>query len=746
MQPKTLKTITKILLLSVVAVLPFVKTMSLYFPFISGKVYLFRLFVSLAFFFWLWTIVKAQSEKLKAQNYYLDFRNILVVALALFFLAQVFVSFFSVDPFYSFFSSIDRQDGVLQYGFWLLYFLMLTAVFKEERDWKIFFSVFLFVAFLLSAYSFLSSEGKLEGKQFYALFGNPAYFAAFLLFAIGFSFITFERKFFRSKIANNLLLALAFFLTLTLIFTQIRGAYVGFFAGVFLFCLLSLLFFRQENKKLAFACGIVLLAGVILIGTVFAARHTAFVKKSEILSRVTEVIEIWQVPSVRERLLNWNIALKGFLEKPVFGWGPENYGVVANKYYDFRIGENEPWFDRAHNQPLDILVTGGIVLFFAYLALLFAVFLLIWKIAKQYKILSFILASTFLAYWVQGLFLFDTLAVYLGLFPFFAYLIFLGKKENVNFNQRINQRFISGYLLFFAAVISLFLIYTTVFIPWRANHLAKYFFDFTHQGYYKETKPYLEKAFAIYSPYTYWELRKMTAFQLKEVLEDKVSKETEPAKIKELQQLYDFIVPELEKYINARPSYPLMYHFLAEIYRLGFEKLGKNDLAKAELVLKKALNYSDLRMEYFNDLAKVLLLEGKFEEAEKLVKLHTERMPPQWGKHLPFITLGNFYFEAGKYNLALEQYDKARETGFQIHKHFAVYPRYMLSAEKVKDYIRIVEMGQKYLEYIGPDADTYFNIAVGYFHLGEKEKAKEFFLKAVELKREYEQYKEFFVK
>jgi tetratricopeptide (TPR) repeat protein len=186
-----------------------------------------------------------------------------------------------------------------------------------------------------------------------------------------------------------------------------------------------------------------------------------------------------------------------------------------------------------------------------------------------------------------------------------------------------------------------------------------------------------------------------------------------------------------------------MYYVLARIYRSGFEKLGKDDLAKAEIILKKGLNYSDLRMEYFNDLSYVLLLQGKFEEGEKLLQAYVERV--DFYDYFPYLTLGHFYFEAKKYDLAMEQYEKAREAGYDFCEVPAEYSRYMFSAEETKQYQRVVDMAKKYLERWGPEADTYFNIAVGYLNLNEKEKAKEFFLKAMELNPEYEQYQLFFV-
>ena len=746
---KTLKLITQILLLSVVAVVPFLFTKSLYFPYISGKVYVFRLLVSLAFFFWVWLMLKEKASKP-------NFKNILVISLVLFFLAQVLVSFFGVDFRYSLFSSIERGDGVLQYGFWALYFLIILSVFRKEQDWKLFFSVFVIVAFLVSLHAWLNFK---EQVRLYAIFGNSSYLAVFLLFAIGFGFIILERKFFNSILLKiSIILAILFFI-ITLVATQTRGAYVGLAGGIFLFCLLATLFLRKENKKLAIYCGLILFLGLISITALFSARETDFVQNTYILKRTTSVANLWEDDVVRERLLTWQIALKASKERPIFGYGPENFASAFNRYYDYRIGKAQPWFDRAHSQPLDTLATGGIVLFSFFLFWLAVVFYIIFRISRVKKILSFILASTFLAYLLQGLFLFDTLPTYLGLFPFLGFLVFQSYELRIGTNirisdesrdQKLKEKQNTKYkiqntnykILIPAGLFSLFVIYATCFIPYKANALALKFLAYTNNGIYKGTKQFLEQSFDIKSPYTFWEVRKRAGWQFVNVLEYNMNDKTSPEDIATLKEIYDFITPELENFANNRPFDPQIYLLLGKTYRLGFEKLGYNDLDKAERILKKGLNYSDTRIEYFNELAQVLILEGKFEEGEDLVRKHVERISSD--DSVSYAILGHFYFAAEKYDLAFEQYEKAREAGYKFYEDSIDFSRYMSTTEQLGEYQKIVDIAQAYLERWGSDADTFFNIAVGYLNLGEKEKAKEFFLKAVELKEEYEKYRPFF--
>ena len=749
MSSKFLKPITQILLLSVVAVVPFLFTKSLYFPYVSGKVYLFRLLVALAFFFWAWLMLK---EKASGPN----FKNLLVIALVLFFLAQVLVSFLGVDPVYSFFSSIERGDGVLQYGFWILYFLMLISVFKSKKDWQIFLSVFLITALVISVYAWLNYK---EQIRLHGIFGNSSYLAVFLLFAIGFCAIAIERRFFKDIfLKTSVVLAIAFFI-FTLIFTQTRGAYVGLAGGISLFCFLSTLFLRKKNKKLALFCGIALAVGLIATIALFSARETDFVKSRYILQHTTSIAKLWQDDVVRERLLTWQIALKALKERPVFGYGPENFASAFNKYYDYRIGMVQPWFDRAHSQPLDTLATGGIVLFSFYLFWIGVVIYLIFKISREKKILSFILASTFLAYLLQGLFLFDTLPTYLGLFPFLGFLVFQSYELRIGTNiqisdesrgQKLKEKQNTKYkiqttsckILVPVGIFSLFIIYATCFIPYRANASTLKFYAFTENGLYKVAELFLEEAFNIKSPYTFWEVRKRAGWQFLNVLDYGLKDKTGPDDIRALKDIYDFITPELEKFAENKPYDPQIYFILGRMYRFGFEKLGYNDLDKAERILKKGFNYSDLRVEYLNELDQVLLLEEKFEEAEKFVKDYIGKV--NFDEYFPYVTLGHFYFVAGKYDLAMEQYEKAREAGYKFYENTEEYSRFLSVAEKSGEYQKVVDMALVYLEKWGPDADTFFNIAVGYLNLGEKEKAREFFLKAVELKKDYEEYRSFF--
>ena len=293
------------------------------------------------------------------------------------------------------------------------------------------------------------------------------------------------------------------------------------------------------------------------------------------------------------------------------------------------------------------------------------------------------------------------------------------------------------------AFISFFIIFTTCFLPYKANAALSKFYNLTENGFYKEAKPFLEESFKVQSPYTFWETRKRSGWQFLKILDYEVDETTSLTDFQAVKDIYDFIVPELEKFAQNRPSEQQIYYLLGRTYRLGSEKLGKDDLENTVIVLEKGFAYSDLRVDYYSELAQVLISQGKLEQGEALVKDYVGRTHFQ--NYFPYLTLGHFYFVAGKYDMSLEQYEKAREIGYDFCEIEAEYSRYMTVAEEVKQYQKIIDMAQKHLMEKGEDADTYFNVAVGYYNLGEKEKAKEFFLKALALDPEYESYRSIFI-
>lgn len=284
-------------------------------------------------------------------------------------------------------------------------------------------------------------------------------------------------------------------------------------------------------------------------------------------------------------------------------------------------------------------------------------------------------------------------------------------------------------------------------MPYRANVLSVDSYWALYDGDFKETKRYFEEAMKYDTPFSFLSVRIMLSWETLSIL---YFAEENPALAQDpyLKDLYSLSVSELEEVKNSYSYNPQIYYVLGAMYRSGSIYFGKNALEEAKRVLKESLNYSEFRTDYYQEYAQVLLELGKYKEAEELVQDYVNKT----GRDDPFVfvTLGHLSFIQNDYGKAMEYYNKAEEKGYLFTELESDYNRYLLTAQELGDYRKIATMALKYLEnkkdYLSQDnlAKTYYNLALGYLNLGEKEKALDFFLKAVELNKEYEQFRPFY--
>jgi O-antigen ligase len=218
------------------------------------------------------------------------------------------------------------------------------------------------------------------------------------------------------------------FFALFFIFSQTRGAFAGL--GISILILLFFLLFTSFRKwSLAILCGL-----IVIGATTFALRSNPRITNLP-ASRV--LFLSLSDASAQTRLWTWNSAWQGFKERPILGWGPENFSTVFDKYFDPRHyvpGQNsETWFDRAHSIVFDYLAEGGILTFAAYVSMFALFYSAFWKtyLSKKAReiqgsaspVAQALMFSMPVAYLVQGFVLFDVLPIYIFLFIFLGFSI-----------------------------------------------------------------------------------------------------------------------------------------------------------------------------------------------------------------------------------------------------------------------------------------------------------------------------------
>ncbi|HEY4497210.1 MAG TPA: O-antigen ligase family protein [Candidatus Paceibacterota bacterium] len=397
--------------------IPLYVSRSLFFPYITGKAFIFRTIVEIVFFAWIFlAIFYPEYRPRRTALFWSVIGWLAVVTLA---------SIFGENPLRSFWSNFERMEGLAAYLHLAAYFVVLGSVFKKS-DWMIFFSLFAVSGLVENFYALFQWLGYLAspqgGLRVDGTIGNPTYLAAYLIFILAFSlFLFFEYRF----LFVRLLLALSILFTLTIIyFTATRGATIAILGGLFLGGILYLIFAPPSpfRKKARVGVVVFLIFVLVITGSLWFLKDSAFVRDNSVLSRLTSISLTER--TVESRFKIWVMGWEGFKEHPILGWGPENYNIVFAKYFNPELWRQEPWFDRSHNVVLDWLINAGILGLLSFLAMLFCAAYSLWqgycnKAISFYGFLIFFV--TLAVYFVQNLFVFDQIATYISLFAIFAF-------------------------------------------------------------------------------------------------------------------------------------------------------------------------------------------------------------------------------------------------------------------------------------------------------------------------------------
>lgn len=414
--------ITIKLLLFIIPFIPLIVTDFFFYPFIAGKNFVFRIVVELALVLWLVSGSKIKNSK------------ILWSVLSFIFVVGV-ANILGANPLNSFWSDYERMDGYVTLLHLGAYFLILRSVLQTKKEWLNFFRLFVLGGVAVIGFVFYK-----EGLSYSSAgtINNPSYFAAYLLLIIFLSFILLVNV--KEKLRKTIYIASIGLSLFMIYFTSARATILALLVGFILFIMT-----RHKIKNIVLG----LVIAVLLLVSFGVFRNNNFIIQNPVLSRfrITEMDK-----SKDFRLITWDIAWQGIKEKPVLGWGQENFGIVYAKYYDSRLFTIEGWADRAHNIVLDWLINAGFIGLGFYLLIFGAVY---WKLktpkGKWIPLMSgleksdgktlgnlefgsiynpnclarnesMVLKIGFAVYFFQNLFVFDTIITYMIFFALLAYV------------------------------------------------------------------------------------------------------------------------------------------------------------------------------------------------------------------------------------------------------------------------------------------------------------------------------------
>lgn len=457
-----MKDICKWVVLGGIFLLPFVPlvvTDSTFFPFITGKNFMFRVIVEVIFAAW---VILALYDP--------DYRprfSPIFAAFGIFVAVLFFADMLGQHPQKSFWSNFERMEGFVTIAHLFLYTIVAGSVLKTEKMWFWFFNTTLFAAILMTLYVFQQISGNAaisQGSTFRVdgKLGNSTYLAVYMLFHAFISLIMLVRS--NTLYARVAYGTLAVIFGLILFMTATRGAVLGLVGGLLLTTLYIAIFEKRYVRMRQVALGA--LAFVVVVSGLFIYfRDAEFIQSNSRLARIANI----SLETGETRFTIWGMAFEGFQERPILGWGQGNFNYVFNEYYKPSLYDQEQWFDRVHNIILDWLIAGGILGLLAYLAILATA---TWGASVQPLLRreeeSFTVAESGLilgllaGYFVHNLFVFDNIVSYI---LFATILAFVHARVSREMPKLTAKRFDSALITNIATpVVIVALVFTVYFV------------------------------------------------------------------------------------------------------------------------------------------------------------------------------------------------------------------------------------------------------------------------------------------
>ncbi len=625
---------------AVILFLPLLVYRPVFYPYVFSKIIVFQIVVEVIFATWLFLAIYG------GKKYRPNWKNPLVATLTLFVVALILISLTGVDIVRSFWSTQERMTGVLTIIHFYIWFLVLASSFREWKDWRNLIWISLLGSFLVCLYSLgqkLELEFLLPGEKMARGYwiirpsgplGNSIFFAVYtaLHFFLAIFLCLKENKSTR-KILVIIIFAL-FNLVMALLAAS-RGVILALGTAIFFF-FCSWAFYDFEQTKTCFAkirkrgarLALILLIIVIIGVVVFlpTQRDRGWMKTApNFVYRLAYLMS-----GIKERTIAWRAGWQGFKERPIFGWGWENYNVIFNQKYQpfyLRGGEESTWFDRSHNQVIDMLSLTGIIGTLFYLSVFSVLFWLLFKKMKvadnlKQKTSLVIIGLMFVAYFIQNLFVFDTPAPLIIFYFSLALVCFITQtpiRQSADQSPGAQSPSIHFPLPILISLIIIFLpwaMYKFNFEPFQQSRLGLRAF-YTSEVDLKSGLYWYQKALAkpvFTNPEVRIYLAKTIAGEYQ-----KIDLKTSKVDLGLVAQGTEFAIAEYKKSVQEHPLDARHWLYLGQLYNLGV-RYNKGYVQEAERALNRALELSPQRQQIYFELARTHLYLEEYKQAIEFLK------------------------------------------------------------------------------------------------------------------------------
>ena len=150
--------------------IPFIVFDNTFFPYITGKAFVFRIIVEIILGLWLVLIIKDEEFRPKW--------SWVLGAAGLFTFILLIADINAVAPFKALWSNFERMEGWVTFIHLLAYFIVLGSMLNKEKLWLWFLRTNILAGVILA----VTSIDKATEIRFSGPLGNPIYIAVYFLF------------------------------------------------------------------------------------------------------------------------------------------------------------------------------------------------------------------------------------------------------------------------------------------------------------------------------------------------------------------------------------------------------------------------------------------------------------------------------------------------------------------------------------------------------------------------------------
>lgn len=609
------------------------------------------------------------------------------IALLLYLFSFAISTFFGVDYYHSLWDNYERMLGLFTIFHYVVFYFISGGILRNWLDWKWASRIFLFAGFMVMFLGwfqiqnpqFLLNNGS---ERVSSTLGNPIYLGGYGVFLGFLAILLMSRE--KSNLWNIFYGVAGFFGFMAIFWSGTRGALLGIAAAV-VFAIISSIILSKNSPKIRYGLLGASVLFVVLVSLLYYYKNTNFVKNIPAVGRTvnTSLYDIEGSP----RWVAWEIAVESWKEKPMFGWGPNNYFYAFNKYYKAKslsFGYQETWFDNAHNIVLNTLAVQGAFGLLVYVGVFVVAIGSLIKAYNQGRVDKkfLVIGGSFLvAHFFGNITVFENPTSYIY-FMFWLAMISSLTTDSTKFfeGKEVDKKLLADKKLGLSGIVSasvLTFIFVLIFNINNASANQKNLLAIrTMADSFNIGNPEIIDSLAFSSPH----IDDTRSNIAKTVFEFLYSNWQKLDKIK-VNNLINLVTENLEKNLVIHPLDIRNQLMLAQLYQLqtAINKDGRF-LIKTENILLDALSKSPKRQQIIYTLAGVEMQLNKIDEAVKLLEQSITDNP----------NVGEGYWRLGLIYKITGQEKKAEEIikrGDDFGAKFSDQDKMIVSSSILKGYI-----------------------------------------------------------